>query len=167
MGNDGWDPTGSPFVSSAISQLERVARLPGSRTTADQALIILAAQRDEPTPRAAWQRLLEKAQRQALNAADYDALYNLVQQRYRGMAIDDEELWQLHGVLCQRDDIPAQIHVRYGYYADRSLQDARRSTSAFRRALQILEFEQNAQPLRRAVKEAGIELTGQVEACEY
>ena len=166
LGNDGWDPSGSPFVSSAISQLKRVARLPTSHTTADQALIVLAAQSDELPSREAWERLIRKVRTQALNAADYDALYNLVQQRYRGMALDDDRLWQLHNVLCERSDIPPEIHVRFGWYAALRLQDRLSATAAFKRALELLDGSQrNLDALTDALREAGIELRDDVASC--
>lgn len=167
LGNQSWDPTGSPFVSAAHKQLERVAKLPTARTTADQALIVLAAQREQPSPDDAWKRLLEKVRSRALNAADYDAIYNLVQQRYQRMAISDRRLWELHAQLCQRDDIPPQIHARFGYYAALILEDRRRSTSAFKRALQLLSGDRGGeQALRLALEESDIRLMGGVGACE-
>ena len=167
LGNDDWSPAGTPFLTSAIKQLERVAKLPNARTTADQALIALAAQRDESTPDAAWNRLIRKVHQRALNAADYDAIYNLVQQRYLGLGIDDRRLWQLHAALCRRNDIPAQIHARFGYYAALVLEDNARATSAFLRAKEILESEQgDAAPLTQALEESGVSLIEGVKPCD-
>lgn len=166
LGNENWDPAGSLFLSSARSQLERVAALPTARTTADQALIVLNAQSGEPAPEGAWERLLQKVRSRALNSADYDALYNLVQQRYQGVPISDEWLWQLHSALCQRSDIPPQIHARFGYYAALVLNDSVRATSAFRRALELLsEDPGERQSLKVALKNAGVDLMGDVTAC--
>ena len=167
LGNDSWSSAGSPFVGSALAELERVAKLPGSRTTAEQALIILAAQRGDPSPDEAWKRLIRKVDARALDEPDYDALYHLVQARYRGVDISDERLWQLHAALCKRSDIPAEIHARFGYYAALVLEDQFRATSAFRQAEHVLEEAgKSTAPLLEAVSDAGVRLAEGIEACE-
>ncbi|TVQ32363.1 MAG: hypothetical protein EA370_12495, partial [Wenzhouxiangella sp.] len=62
LGNDDWDPAATPFLNAAREQLERIAVLPKSRTVADQALIVLAARLEEPTPEIAWRRLIHKVE---------------------------------------------------------------------------------------------------------
>jgi len=167
LGNDEWSPRGSPFVSAAREELKRVAKLPKARTIAEQALIVLAEQRDEPTPQEAWDRLLEKVATRAMGDPDFDAIYNLVQQRYEGMEISDGRLWQLHDALCERNDIPAQIHARFGYYAALVQENPGRATSAFRRTLDLLSEEPDAERgLREGLEESGIQLMEGVEACE-
>lgn len=167
LGNDKWNPRGSPFVSAARKELERVAKLPKARTTADQALIILAVQREAPAPQEAWNRLIEKVKTRAMDAPDFDAIYNLVQRRYQGMNISDRRLWELHDALCQRNDIPAQIHARFGYYAALVDGDMRRATSAFRRTLDLLsEDPDGKRALRQALDDSEIQLMKSIEACE-
>jgi hypothetical protein len=167
LGNGSWTPEGGPFLNSAIAQLERVAKLPTARTTADQALIVLAAHQNRPAPADAWNRLLQKVRKRALNAADYDAIYNLVQRRYLGLGISDERLWQLHAALCERNDIPAQVHARFGYVASLVIGDHARATSAFRRAIQVLEGSgESAEALRTALANSNVQLVDGIEACD-
>lgn len=175
----------SPFMSMARIQLEKTARLPGATATADVGLIVMAARygeiidfeadedgkarsREETTAEAAWRRLLAKMHAQrALQRGDMAALYNLSQQRYEGLAIDDARMWQLHQVLCRRSDLPAVLHVRFGYYAAQVLDDAAGATSAFRRALALLADKPEEQKaLQEAIAAAGIELAPGIRACE-
>lgn len=157
---------GSPFMRMASARFERVAGLPNSRLTADQALILMAVDDGGIDVEQAWDRLVRKAAQSALDAPDYDALYNLVQRAYQGWPLSHDRLWQLYLALCERRDIPADIYMRFGYYAALTLEDERKAAAAFKRALTSLADRPARQiALRSAISEAGIALREGVEPC--
>jgi hypothetical protein len=126
------------------------------------------ASHDGSEAEAAWQRLFEKMNHNAvLSNNDYDAIFSLVRSRNEGLAIDDGRLWELHQILCRRDAPPAVLYVRFGYYAALTLDDMTRATSAFKRALELLADKPNEQAaLKQAISAAGLELDPDVTACQ-
>lgn len=157
---------GLPFLLQAREEMERIADLPTSGPIADRGLIILAATLDEPLPHEYWQRLIRKARDRALGRNDHDAIYDLVQQAEQGLELSEAYLWRLHQVLCDRSDIPYEIHEQFGHYANKVLDDPKRATSAFRRALELLSDEREKQKaLKESLQEQGISLVENIGSC--
>jgi hypothetical protein len=157
---------GLPFLVQARNEMERIAKLPKSRTIADRGLIVLAARLEEPVPHEYWQRLLQKVRTRSLNHSDHDAIYELVELRQQGLELSDLYLWRLHDVLCERDDVPYEIHLAFGRYAQGTLDDPGRATSAFRRALELSSGHPGRQrEVRESLGRDGFSMVDGVGAC--
>jgi hypothetical protein len=157
---------GLPFLAQARNEMERIAQLPRSRTIADRGLIVLAARLEEPVPHEYWQRLLHKVRTRSLNHSDHEAIYELVELRQQGLELSDLYLWRLHEVLCERDDVPYEIHLVFGRYAHGTLDDPVRATSAFRRALELLSDHPGLRrEVRGSLRQDGFSMVDGVGAC--
>ena len=149
----------SPFASMAVAEFERVAGLPKSSLVPDQALILLSLQWDVELEMHVWERMQRKAEVRSLTNADWDAVFSLVQTRYRGGELNDDQLVQLYVTLKEREATPAEILVRFGYYAIYVLEDEAMAREAFSEAARRFSSSPGElEALRRALREAGIDL---------
>lgn len=118
----------SPFIDMAIGEFERGSQLPGASIISDQGLILTAAQSGREVPSIWWDRLVNKVRAGTLSPETTGALFSLLENRYKGVALDDKRLAQSFRVLFERTTLPPYSYAQVGDYAmvhahDESLAD--------------------------------------------
>lgn len=124
--SDGY--SNSPFIDMAIGEFERGSQLPGASIISDQGLILTAAQSGRDVPSIWWDRLVNKVRAGTLSPETTGALFSLLENRYKGVVLDDKRLAQSFRVLFERTTLPPYSYAQVGDYAmvhahDESLAD--------------------------------------------
>ncbi|GAB3334802.1 hypothetical protein [Marilutibacter aestuarii] len=127
--------TESPFYSFAINQFEREAAMPGSSILGDQALILMRASAGLPVPADAWLNVHRKLANNVITPATTHALFALLENRYKGVELDDQALSDAFVLMFDRVRLPPQSHAQAGDHALRYLGDAARAERLFRQAV--------------------------------
>lgn len=107
----------SPFIDMAIGEFERGSQLPGASIISDQGLILTAAQSGRDVPSIWWDRLVNKVRVGTLSPETTGALFSLLENRYKGVALDDKRLAQSFRVLFERTTLPPYSYAQVGDYA--------------------------------------------------
>ncbi|MGH8077280.1 MAG: hypothetical protein ACREPE_08155 [Lysobacter sp.] len=119
MNMSGMDPN-SPFYGMAVLEFERGSRLPSSSPLPEQALILMAASSGQAPHPDWWPRLIQKIRTRPLGPQEQGAIVGLMQQRYKGLVLDDQELGKALAILFERSGISMPAHA-YALYADYAL----------------------------------------------
>lgn len=106
----------SPFNDFAMREFERGSLIPGSSIVSDQGLILTAAQAGRPINDAWWQRLIDKVEHGQLSPETTGALFGLLQNRYNGVALDDDRLIDAFLALFRRVSLPPHSYAQFGDY---------------------------------------------------
>jgi len=107
----------SPFVDMAIAEFQRGAGLPGASIISDQGLILIAAHNGRPVPAAWWDRLIGKVRNGALSPETTGALFSLLDNRYKGVPLDDAKLLEAFAALFDRTLMPPYSYAQVGDFA--------------------------------------------------
>lgn len=107
----------SPFVDMAIAEFQRGASLPGASIISDQGLILMAAHNGRPVPAAWWDRLVGKVREGALSPETTGALFSLLDNRYKGVPLDDARLLEAFAALFDRVTMPPHSYAQVGDFA--------------------------------------------------
>jgi len=107
----------SPFIDMAIGEFERGSQLPGASIISDQGLILTAAQSGRDVPSIWWDRLVSKVQTGTLSPETTGALFSLLENRYKGVALDDRRLAEAFRALFKRTTLPPYSYAQVGDYA--------------------------------------------------
>lgn len=107
----------SPFYSMAVKEFERGSRLPGSSPLPEQGLILMAASSDQIVNPAWWDRLNKKIRARPIGPQEQGAISGLMQHRYKGLALDDEQLGKALATMFQRSKMPPKAYAQYADYA--------------------------------------------------
>lgn len=126
----------SPFYSMAQQEFERGGRLPGASPLPEQGLILMAAASGQTADPAWWHRLNEKIRARPLGPQEQGAVNGLMQQRYKGLKLDDQQLGQALATLFERSPMPPQAYADYADYALTYLHDEPLATRMFVAALE-------------------------------
>ena len=118
----GSDP-GSPFYKLGRNEFERGSRLPNASPLPEQGLILMAATTGQPVEPEWWDRMLHKVRTRPVGTQEIMAVAGLMQQRYRGIELDDRRLSEVYGALLDRAPMPAPMYAQYGDFALRHLGD--------------------------------------------
>ncbi|AKC87308.1 hypothetical protein WQ53_11615 [Pseudoxanthomonas suwonensis] len=107
----------SPFNDFAIREFERGSLIPGASIISDQGLILAAAQAGRAIDPAWWDRLIGKVRHGTLRPETTGALFSLLQNRYKGIALDDDKLVDAFLALFERASLPPYSYAQFGDYA--------------------------------------------------
>lgn len=107
----------SPFYSMAAKEFERGSRLPGASPLPEQGLILMAALSDQVADPAWWSRLNEKIGTRPIGPQEQGALQGLMQHRYKGVALDDQQLGKALATMFRRSKMPPGAYAQYADYA--------------------------------------------------
>ncbi|MDI9238834.1 glycosyltransferase family 39 protein [Lysobacter sp. LF1] len=118
----GSDPN-SPFFDMGRQEFERGSRLPNASPLPEQGLILMAATTGQPVDPAWWDRIIHKVRTRPVGTQEIMAVAGLMQQRYRGIELDDRRLSELYGTLLDRAPMPASMYAQYGDFALKYLKD--------------------------------------------
>jgi hypothetical protein len=118
----GSDPN-SPFFEMGRVEFERGARLPNASPLPEQGLILMAATTGQTVEDEWWDRIINKVRMRPVGTQEIMAVNGLMQQRYRGVELDDQKLSILYRTLLDRAPMPATMYAQYGDFALRYLKD--------------------------------------------
>jgi hypothetical protein len=107
----------SPFNDFAIREFERGSLIPGASIISDQGLILAATQAGRPVDPVWWDRLIHKVRHDTLGPETTVALFGLLQNRYKGIALDDDKLVDAFLALFERVSLPPYSYAQFGDYA--------------------------------------------------
>jgi hypothetical protein len=113
----------SPFFDFGRREFERGSRLPDASPLPEQGLILMAATVGLPVDDVWWRRLIEKVRTRPISPQESMAVTGLLEQRYRGVELDDRRLAQACLMLMSRQKQPAFRYAQFGDYALRYLHD--------------------------------------------
>lgn len=129
------DPS-SPFYEMAIREYERAARLPGASPLPETGLLLMSAASNTPARPEWWASLIEKIRTRPLGPQERTALYGLLEQRYKGVELDDKQLSLALQTLFARTVLPPQAYAHFGDYALTYLHDEALAERMFVRAVE-------------------------------
>jgi hypothetical protein len=128
--------TGSPFNDLALREFERASLLPGASIISDQGLILAAAQAKRRVEDIWWQRLIAKLRNGVLPPEASVALFSLLDNRYKGVELDDRRLSEAFTLLFQRATLPPHSYAQFGDYALNYAHDPALADWAFAKAVE-------------------------------
>lgn len=106
----------SPFNDFAMREFERGSLIPGSSIISDQGLILTATQAGRPVDPGWWDRLINKVRHGTLSPETTGALFGLLQNRNRGVELDDDKLIDAFLALFDRAQLPPYSYAQFGDY---------------------------------------------------
>jgi len=130
MNMSGMD-TDSPFHAMAVQEFERGMHLPGSSPLPEQGLILMAAASGQPSKADWWDSLSSKLDKNPIGPQEKAALAGLVQQRYKGLKLDDARLGAALKIMVARTKMEPSGYAQIGDYALTYLQDETFATNMF------------------------------------
>lgn len=107
----------SPFYAMATKEFERGSRLPGSSPLPEQGLILMATLSGQAADPAWWNRLNEKIGTRPIGPQEQGAIQGLMQHRYKGLALDDQQLGKALATMFRRSTMPPGAYAQYADYA--------------------------------------------------
>ncbi|MGY0652274.1 hypothetical protein ACW7GZ_10495 [Luteimonas sp. A537] len=108
--------SGSPFNDFAMREFERGALIPGSSIISDQGLILVAVQAGRPVDPVWWDRLTAKLENQPITPDTTHAMFGLLGNRLKGVALDDERLVDAFLAMFNRIRLPPYSYAQFGDY---------------------------------------------------
>lgn len=121
----------SPFYSLAEREFERGSRLPSASPLTEQALILLAATAGQTPKQEWWDRLDGKLRKRTIGPQEKGAAFGLLQQRRKGLELDDRRLAQSLRILFERTEMEPVAYAQFGDYALEQLGDEALATRMF------------------------------------
>ncbi|HZW18983.1 MAG TPA: hypothetical protein VFF71_09290 [Luteimonas sp.] len=121
----------SPFFDLGRREFERGSRLPNASPLPEQGLILMAATTGRPVDDAWWQRLIQKLRTRPVSTESIMAVTGLMEQRYRGIPLDDRRLSVAYATMLGRAEMPAHLYAQYGDFALTHLHDGELATRMF------------------------------------
>ncbi|WP_407354121.1 tetratricopeptide repeat protein [Luteimonas sp. R10] len=126
----------SPFNDFAMREFERGSRLPGASIVSDQGLILTAAQAGRPVKEEWWLRLVDKVKRGTLSPETTGALFGLLQNRYKGVPLNDDHLIDAFIALFERTSLPPYSYAQFGDYVLTKVGDEALADQVFKLAME-------------------------------
>lgn len=127
---------GSPFYDFALREFERGSQLPGSSIISDQGLILTAASGGRPVEDLWWQRLIDKLRTGHVPPEATVAMFSLLENRYKGIELDDDRLVEAFIVLFERVAMPPHSYAQFGDYVLTRVGDQELADQVFRLAIE-------------------------------
>lgn len=121
----------SPFYFLAEREFERGSRLPAASPLTEQALILLAATAGQVPKQEWWDRLDSKLRERTIGPQEMGAAFGLLQQRRKGLELDDQRLGQSLRILFERAEMEPVAYAQFGDYALEHLGDEALATRMF------------------------------------
>ncbi|MGQ4584527.1 hypothetical protein [Lysobacter sp. F60174L2] len=128
--------TESPFYAKAIDEFERGSVLPNSSPLPEQGLILMSALSGEPVLDEWWDRIERKLAARPIGPQESIMVLGLVQQRYKGVPLDDRRLADLYTVLAERASMPPLQFAHLGDHALIYLHDQALANAMFVKAIE-------------------------------
>lgn len=128
--------TESPFYAKAINEFERGSALPNSSPLPEQGLILMSALSGQPVPDEWWDRIETKLTDRPIGPQESIMVLGLVQQRYRGVPLDDRRLADLYTVLAESTPMPPLQFAHLGDHALTYLHDQSLANDMFVKAIE-------------------------------
>lgn len=107
----------SPFYSFAKSEFEREAKLPSASILAEQALILMDAGHGLPVDARLWEGLRMRLKTQPITPQTTAALFALLENRNKGVVLDDDQLGEAFMTLFERTSLPPFSYVDVAEHA--------------------------------------------------
>lgn len=155
----------SPFFSFAMQTFEREAALPRSRILPDQSLLLLHAKYELPGASAIWDRLIEKLKNRPLSVETLTAFYGLIEQRYKGVDLDDRRLTEAIMVLMDRAVLMPHMYAQFGDYLLRYADEPELAANVFANAV-LVSLGQDDEVYARQVLDVLVE-EGHLEQARF
>lgn len=108
----------SPFRDLSRREFERESSLPNASILAEQSLILMDASQGRPSDPALWARLHERLRTQPVTPQTTAALFGLLENREKGVALDDQALDKAFLLMFAKVEFPA---YSYALAADHAL----------------------------------------------
>ncbi|RRN58795.1 hypothetical protein EIM48_01805 [Pseudoxanthomonas sp. SGNA-20] len=140
----------SPFFSLAMQIFEREAALPRSGVLPDQTLVLLRAKYELPGAEPAWDRLVAKLRDRPLSPESLIAFHGLIEQRYKGVQLDDRRLTEAVRVLMGRAVLTPHKYAQFGDYLLRYAGEPELAANAFANAV-LISLDQGDEAYARQV----------------
>lgn len=106
----------SPFQDFAMREFERGSLLPQASIISDQGLLLTAAAAGRPIDEAWWRRLHDKLRHGVIRPETTTALFGLLQNRVKGVPLDDDKLTTAFEILFDRATLPPDSYAEFGDY---------------------------------------------------
>lgn len=110
----------SPFYQFSATQFERASALPTATTQPDTNLILMHSSGQLPNDilniDLVWQRYLQRLQTLHMSAETSSSVWLLLEQRMKGLEIDDAHLQQALEITFRREKQPDYRHAQAGDY---------------------------------------------------
>ncbi|MFA7540729.1 MAG: hypothetical protein WCZ02_01375 [Lysobacterales bacterium] len=126
---------GSPFNDFAIRELARSAEIPGASVISDQGLILISASAGRPVDPSWGPRLIEKLETQAITPEVTHAVFALLENRLKGVPIDDDLVLDAFVTMFNRVSLPAYSYAQVADFALTKANDPRLAHQLFRYAV--------------------------------
>lgn len=107
----------SPFFDFAQREFEREASLPNASILAEQSLILLQASQGEPVDPMLWGRLQQRLRDKPITPQTTGALFGLLENRQKGVELDDSEIDRSFVLLFERVQMPAYSYAQAANHA--------------------------------------------------
>lgn len=113
----------SPFFSLAEQQFERESQLPNASILADQAIILMSAGAHRDVEPARWNALLSKLRERPVTPETTSALFALLDNRYKGLPIDDAKLTDAFLIVFEKVSLPPYSYAQVADHVLKHLGD--------------------------------------------
>lgn len=107
----------SPFYAMAVTEFERGSHLPGSSPLPEQGLILLAAASGQAADPDWWDSFNGKMSTRPIGPQEQVAVSGLMQQRFNGLVLDDQQLGKALATMFRRSKMPPGAYAQYANYA--------------------------------------------------
>jgi hypothetical protein len=107
----------SPFFSFAVREFERESQLPNASVLAEQSLILMHAGRGLPVNPQWWSRLHERLRNRPITPETTGALFGLLNNRLKGVALDDAALGDAFLLMFDKVVMPPYSYVQVAAHA--------------------------------------------------
>jgi len=127
----------SPFYQFGQREFERGSLLPNASILPEQGLILMAASTGDTVKDEWWDRLIGKLRNDPITPEIPVALFNMLGNRERGVAIDDDRLAEALSIVLSRTRQP---HYNYARVADYMIDNGHDPELADRYVMRALEL---------------------------
>lgn len=155
----------SPFLSLAMQVFEQEAALPRSGILPDQTLLLLHSKHGLPGAEAVWDRLIAKLKSRPLSPESLIAFYGLIEQRYKGVVLDDRRLTEAIMVLMDRAVLMPHKYAQFGDYLLRYADEPELAANVFANAV-LVSLGQDDEVYARQVLDVLVE-EGHLEQARF
>ena len=120
-----------------MAEFERGSNLPGASIVSDQGRILLAASLGREVPEAWWQQLLAKLERGPISPETTGAMFGLLGNRLRGVALDDAYLVRAFVLMFEQVRLPGHSYAQFADYALNTADEPLVAEVMFARAIEL------------------------------
>lgn len=128
---------GSPFNDFAMREFERGSLIPGASIISDQGLILTAVAAGRQVDPVWWDRLIHKVEHERITPETTHALFGLLHNRLKGVALDDKRLSDAFVAMFNRVTLPPYSYAQFGDYVVTQTGDQTLADQIFVRAVDV------------------------------